>query len=165
MSKGTYQRRSFLKLLSAAPLAARGVAGKALDALVVGGNVSPVLSNLSGVVSEAGNGILGGATQGQTSQQFTNLTKAAAQDILRKAIQKPETRREIEAILYEDHRQVFALDPDLLYNRSISPAAKIVFQRQRLVARALDYEISQKETTWNRLRNKIQNILFPSVFQ
>lgn len=57
--------------------------------------------------------------------------------ILRKAYGIPAVRREMESIAYESERHVPYLDPDIAAFRSFSLNAKIVYQRQRNVERAL----------------------------
>lgn len=164
------KRRSFLQVLGGAPFAAKQVAIKGMDALVAGGptpSMSPIMDHLPGIDRYSGSaeqGTIGGQTN-PTPSRWKMVTKEAARDALRNALKKPEQLREIKALLYEQHRTVYILDPDLLYNKSLSPAAKIAYQRQRIVDRALDFELNGQQTTWETLRTKIMKIVIPDWLQ
>lgn len=63
-------------------------------------------------------------------------------------------RKELESLLYEQHRAVHFLDTDLANKRSFSLAAKITFQRQRNVERWKQDEANG--TAWVRAFNYIK---------
>jgi hypothetical protein len=160
------KRRSFLQVLGGAPFAAKQVAIKGMDHLTAGGpapSMSPILDHLPGVMSGAAQG--GYNETNPTPPRWKMITKEAARDALRGALKKPEQLREIKALLYEQHRTVYVMDPDLLYNKSFSPAAKIAYQRQRIVERALEFELNGQQSTWENLRTKIMKIVIPDWLQ
>lgn len=162
------KRRSFLQVLGGAPFAAKQVAVKGMDAMVSGGptpSMSPIMDHLPGVMRGTDSAPESSNQINPASSRWKRITKEAAQTALRDALKKPDQLREIKALLYEQYRTVYVMDPDLLYNKSLSPAAKIAYQRQRIVERALDFELNGQQTSWENLRNKIWKIVVPDWLQ
>lgn len=119
-------RRGFLRMLSASPLAARAAAEEAAAKLA--------RVDLSGVSPGSP---IGGGPQDLTPDQWSQVLRL------------PGARRQLESLLFEDERNVGAIDHDLAVYRSFSLAAKIAFQRQRNVQRRL--EGMQGNWMWRRL--------------
>ncbi len=67
-----------------------------------------------------------------------------------------------ESLLYEENKHVWALDPDLAAMKSFSMNAKICFQRQRNVQKALDYKMG--ESVYHKMSNlwkRLPSFLLP----
>ena len=67
--------------------------------------------------------------------------------------------------LYGEFRRVDTIDPDLQVLKSLSPMAKVTFQRQRNVERALDQQLNG--SIWNEfmtqvLEKAINKLKFPT---
>jgi hypothetical protein len=81
-------------------------------------------------------------------------------DLIRKALNTRESRAELESFIYAEHRHIWALDYDLAANRSMSLAAKVAFQRQRLVQRTIEQTVEEKNL-WTRVndwKNKVLSV-------
>lgn len=77
---------------------------------------------------------------------------------VRLALSTPSQRAELESILYERYRRVHHLDMDLAANRSYSLAAKMCYQRQRLVEHEIGEAIAD-DTPYNRMRGWVDKVL------
>lgn len=74
-------------------------------------------------------------------------------------VRVPGLREQIRERLIDEHRVVHHIDPDLAILRSISPMAKIAYQRQRNVEQALE-RILQGERIKTSLYGFINNVLW-----
>lgn len=137
-------RRNVLKMFGAAPLAARQAGEAAAKALAgVGVNHGPPISSLGDQFGLT-NGVAGSIGQASNNPNTVSSVlnfQSLKENAIRAVLSTKEGRGEVESILYEQYRHIGAFDPDLASNRSYSFAAKIAYQRQRLVARALDTDI------------------------
>lgn len=136
-------RRGFLSALARTPVVG-ALAGKMLadDAMAKLAGVQ-----LSGMTSGAAPLAVGNGPSGPdpTPKDWARGLRDAA------------TRRRVEAMIYELERAVYQLDPDLVAKQSFSLNAKIVFQRQRNVARRLA-EL-QQDYHYRRLSNVLNDFL------
>lgn len=135
----TLNRRGFLGAVSA--LAGKRLAAKA-DAALAQVNVSGLIS---GGFAPCGPP---SSTQAFPEPKPTDWARG-----LRNAF----TRHQVTSMLYELEHHVYQLDPDLAVNRSMSLSAKLVFQRQRNVARRL--ADLQQEFTYNRMNRLLWDFL------
>lgn len=120
-------RRSFVKVCGALPFVGKAVAGA--QAAKLAGIYSPNAAEMAlGSVAAVPSG------QSVTSRQFDQRA------VLRKLMESPEARAEFESLLYQQNSHVPYLDVDLATKRSFSLAAKVTFQRQRNVHRALEHD-------------------------
>lgn len=144
-------RRKALGLLGAIPVVGPAMAAKLQNEANAG-----KFSNLAGA---AGTPALGG---------YHNSTKQASPDIMgqggsisrKVAINLPWFREELETLMAENHRYVNHLDPDLAVLRSISLSAKIVYQRKRNIARAM--QNYTEDEPWEKLNKLWARI--PKIF-
>jgi hypothetical protein len=127
-------RRKFFGMMAAAPAAAKGAADMAV-------------AELSRINVGAGAlGQLGGGSYGMPVGSYP--TSAGQQrlfdprELMRKALADPKQRAAMASLLFEKHRTVGVIDPDIACYRSFSLNAKVAFQRQRNVERDLDEECS-----------------------
>lgn len=127
-------RRSFFGLMAASPLAAKAAA-------------EDVLAKQAGI--EISQRASAGAIYGSVSAP--DLT----QDQMRRLLARPLTRKFYESALYESERRVGFIDHDIAAPRSISLAAKIVYQRQRNVAAVIHAD--QHGWIWNRTRDWLRD--------
>lgn len=140
-------RRRFFGAIAASPLAARQAAESAAKQLAGIGSLSGgvPISDLRDMVREMPHSGLG--AQGEASANTCTQSPAKdwqvlrqlKDDIIRRALNTKQSRQELEALLYQDMRNVYSFDHDLASNRSMSLAAKVCFQRQRNVQREIDY--------------------------
>jgi hypothetical protein len=84
----------------------------------------------------------------------------------RLAMLNPDIKKLLTDAAYAQHRVVTHIDPDIEVLRSLSPMAKITFQRQRNVAKAL--KDATEEPVWSlgsKAREYIQKLMWgsPSV--
>jgi hypothetical protein len=129
-------RRRVLGLLAAAPLAARGAAEESA-------------MRLTQMIRPQGLGFIRGAEGGPASGPMPAVTAAER----RFALQWPSLRQQIESELYQANRVVHSIDHDLASKRSFSLAAKVAFQRQRNVQRALDEFRKDEPHVWERMNS------------
>lgn len=127
-------RRSLLRALGVAPLAARAAAEKAAASLAA----------VQMGVGEAHSGLPSAAPQ--SAGGYAVFKRSS---ILELALRTQADRDEIESLYYRA-AYVAALDPDLAGKRSWSLAAKITFQRQRNVKRMMEQEMDR--SPWDLLR-------------
>lgn len=134
-------RRGLLKLLGAAPVAAPRIAAEmqAKAALQAADAAKLIGTQISGLGDEA--------------PLSLDITPKEVQ----KALRIPFAKEGIMEILWNQHRHVYALDPDLAVKKSFSLNAKITFQRQRNVERR--FKELQEEPAWLRIPNFVRNIL------
>lgn len=132
-------RRSFLGFMAAAPIAGKAVAEEAI-AKRAGINIAGVGAR-SGLGAPMGDGIATNPTPLQYKAALAN----------------PVTRAIYEGLLYEQERFVYAIDQDIGVHRSVSLAAKIVYQRQRNVSRHI--RAVQDEYPWSRMTKLIKDTL------
>lgn len=119
-------RRSFVKAFGALPFVGNAVAGA--QAAKLAGICSPNAAEMALGVSGDQTANVG------PSRQFDQRA------VLRKLMESPEARAEFESLLYQQNSHVPYLDVDLATKRSFSLAAKVTFQRQRNVRRALEHD-------------------------
>jgi hypothetical protein len=141
-------RRKFFGMVGTAPLAARGAA-EAVTRQLAG--IGAGLSYNTGVFTQPM------AAQGQAGQLlgFQKLR----QEAFKRAVALPQWRGEIESILYQQYRQIGNIDPDIAVMRSFSLSAKIAFQRQRVVARALKHDVMEEPTCWQQMSQWTERVL------
>lgn len=141
-------RRAFLRMLPVSAFAGRQAAEHAAKELagLARGSAFPPSAGLADAFGINNNTV----AAEQASGRF--LDQRVREFALRNALATPALRAEIEAILYDQHRTVHALDHDLASNRSYSLAAKICYQRQRNVARALECQVMEA-SPWQRIRD------------
>lgn len=113
-------RRNFLRGAVAAPFAAKKVAEQ----------TAASLSRLS--VGSVGAGQIGYGLNEVPSVQAPLSPPWA------KALANATIRKDLESIYFERERGVSQIDPDLAVLRSVSLSAKITYQRERNVRRAMD---------------------------
>ena len=126
-------RRSFLRVMGAAPLVAKTAAEEAAKSLAGIGLSSGV--QLNPAMSQAG--IPVGA----------NYTHPSAANISQMLLDKA-FRELVEEAAYQNNRHVSYIDHDLASKRSFSLAAKVTFQRQRNVAREVDGYAREHVSPW-----------------
>lgn len=146
-------RRRFFGVAGSAVLAAKTAAEAQARNLgaISHGSAFPMSDLRNTMIQEAGHGVLGGPTP--VSVDGWQIARDLRNDIIRKALNTPRQRAELESILYQMHRNVHSLDHDLAANRCYSLAAKITYQRQRQVASAIDETVLeqsnyQRMTAW-----------------
>ena len=138
-------RRSFAKMFAAAPFAARQ-AGQTMR--FVGGGGLPPAGNLAH--SLAGNA--GASAQADCANAIAPrhhrqiMPEWQAQRLAKKVPHLLDLMRD-EAT--RNNRYISYIDPDIDVHRSVSLAAKIVYQRQRNIERELD-RIGE-EPSWDRI--------------
>lgn len=123
-------RRSFVKACGALPFVGKAVAGAQA-------------AKLAGICSPNAAEMALGVSGDQTSNATSNVGPSRQFDqraVLRKLMESPEARAEFESLLYQQNSRVHYLDVDLATKRSFSLAAKVTFQRQRNVRRALEHD-------------------------
>jgi|SRR5882672_2119733 len=136
-------RRSVLRFLGAVPVMGRGLESKLKHDLMSG-----QLSSIQGV-----SGLSGGIEVSQgawiPSNKSDSISSSPFNNSL--AMQIPWFRDELRSLLYEQHHHVGSLDPDLAVLRSLSLSAKICYQRQRNVDRAISSTVC--DPSWLRINN------------
>jgi hypothetical protein len=93
---------------------------------------------------------------GNNSGGIGQAPAAASPATWRLAMADPDLRAEIRSLLFEQHRFVDRLDPDLAGMRSFSLAAKLCFQRQRNVEHvmATRFEVA----AWFRIQDVLDRV-------
>lgn len=135
-------RRGFLKLLPAAGFAGKLAAEDAAKQLSgLGSTGFP--QNAGGGWAVEGLGCAPNQPAPISLSQGSAISIDARRRIIQRVLRIPKLRGELESILYEDQRHVGYIDPDLAAKRSFSLAAKVTFQRQRNVERALQNQVYQ----------------------
>lgn len=83
-------------------------------------------------------------------------------------LQDKEFMSELTSRLYIENRYVGEVDADIAVLRAVSPMAKIVYQRQRNVTRAIDRDALEDIQSYHSLRNprtfaqrKLEGLLYP----
>lgn len=125
-------RRKFLGMLSTSPIAAKTAADEAIGKL---SGISPSV------------GYANQAPRLAETQRWECIT----------ALKNTLLRDQITRMLYEQHKWVSYIDPDLAAYKSFSLNAKITFQRQRNVQKELDQ--MQYGWVWERITNLIKGKL------
>lgn len=154
-------RRSVLKFLGASPIVAREAAeeaAKTLSGVTRGGMGIPGMDvrdmMRENIPQEVGQSLgIGGPAQGDW-----RVVREMRDKIVLNALRAKESRRELEIILYENHRTVHGLDHDIAANRSWSLAAKLVYQRQRNVERDIAHTMMDRDP-YQRARDWKDRIL------
>lgn len=128
-------RRAFLRMLPAGvvagPAAARAAAEQAAAKL-------------------AGMDIGGLGAQAELPRgQYAPATYTDRAALMTRALRVPAVRAELTSLLFEEHRRVGFIDPDIANKRSFSLAAKITFQRQRNVERDIEFDLLEHHP-WGR---------------
>jgi hypothetical protein len=133
-------RRNFLRAAGVAPFAAKKAAEQAA-------------SSLSGMS-------IGGLMQGGTSAMCgeAQLSVSTAPLHWPKALEDRALRAELESIYYERERAVRLIDPDLACLRSLSLSAKIAYQRERNVHRAVN-DLIDGRGWWGRFDKLSRKII------
>lgn len=134
-------RRGFLSALARTPVVG-ALAGKML--------ADDAMAKLAGVQ-------LSGMTSGAAPLGSYSTGPDPTPKDWARGLRDAATRKRVEAMMYELERAVYQLDPDLVAKRSFSLNAKIVFQRQRNVARRLA-EL-QEDYHYRRLSNVLNDFL------
>lgn len=132
----TVGRRSFLKVFGMAPIAAK----VATD----------------GAMAELTKTVVSGTGTSLPMPQFGASPEAAvpSPSQIKTALNVLGLREEVEGMLYQQQRSVYALDPDIAVHRSFSLNAKIAFQRHRNVARQI--EDMTEGYWWNRMMDRLR---------
>lgn len=125
-------RRKFFAFAGSAPLAARVAADKAISEIAH--------INSTGLAS---------------GEPMGNVALTPGQ--YRLALLNPYTLRSVEALLYEQERNVYNIDLDLAMCRSFSLAAKVTYQRQRNVEKRL--KEMRYGYSWDRLSDMVKKAL------
>lgn len=157
-------RRSVLKFLGASPIVAREAAeqaAKSLSGVTRGGMGMPGLDIRDIVRADAPSTFPMNDCANIVGQQTGSdwrVVREMRDKIILDALRTKESRRELETILYENHRTVHGLDHDIAANRSWSLAAKLVYQRQRNVERDIEHTM-MNQNPWERARDWKDRIL------
>lgn len=135
-------RRGFLAVLSRAPVVG-AIAGKMMAEQAAGQMAG--ISLTGGVVGPSG---------APSSTWVNENDPTTSQRQL--ALRIPGVRAQIESLLYEQERRIGFIDPDIAVMRSFSLNAKIVYQRQRMVARELSLlQEGEWLSPWRRVNKAI----------
>lgn len=126
-------RRKFLALMGMAPAAAPLAAKAALE------KEAATYARVQGL-----DGLAASMPENPASSAPEKVSR-----VLRTILSDKKMRDEFESLTYESYRHVSVLDPDIACTRSYSLAAKIAFQRQRNVARAINNDLHG--WPWQRL--------------
>lgn len=130
-------RRKVLQMLGvssvAAPLTARMEAQK----------LTAQLANVQGIGGLQGHGPIDNPSPPTSGLSYENRKIAL--------LNFPTIRAELESLLYEAHSHIYRIDADIAVKKSFSLNAKITFQRQRNVAKAMEDQVNGWR--WNRLEN------------
>lgn len=151
-----FGRRSFLRALGAAPLAGRAAAEAVakelgqIGSIGVAGACTPLPSGLRETIS--------GQPAGLANAMTGSFTSVARRKMMEGVLADKESKDEINSILYLCHRNIHHLDHDIGSKQSWSLAAKITFQRQRLVATELEVSVVEA-TPWQDMRGWVENKL------
>jgi hypothetical protein len=145
-------RRKFFGMMAAAPAAAKGAADMAVAEL-----------------SRIGVGSLGATQLGVGSYGVPTGSYPVScgpnrlfdpREVMRKALADPKQRAAMASLLFEKHRSVGVIDPDIACYRSFSLNAKVAYQRQRNVERDLQEETAaQWYENMSTIRDKIFGFL------
>jgi hypothetical protein len=140
-------RRSAASLLAALPVVG-GAAAKA-----IAGQMPP--PNPSGAYLQGDK-----ASQGTAAPIGPKMQEWQA---MRLAMLDPDIKRMLTDAAYAQHRVVTSIDPDIEVLRSLSPMAKITFQRQRNVAKAIRESTEEPIWSWGqRAREYVQKLMWGS---
>lgn len=150
-------RRGFLKLLPVAGLAGKAAAEDAATRLA-GLGTTGLAQNVGGGFAAEGLGCASNQVQPASLAQGSAISVDVRRKIIQRVLRLPNLRGELESILYEDQRHVGFIDPDLAAKRSFSLAAKVTFQRQRNVERALQNQVYQ-DSTYQRVERWTERVL------
>lgn len=128
----SFNRRSILGGLVAAPVAAKQVAEK----------VALSIAEMEGAAKIPGmSGISHPPSDTWGPKDSVGLASAGPRvpfvEQARRFLRSKQNMDEFTSILYAENKIVSHLDPDLMYSKALSPAAKITYQRQRNVERAM----------------------------
>lgn len=139
-------RRSLMGMIAGAPFAGKAVA----DQFVSGGAIPPD-PDKSGM----------GSTLGMNAaQQEPRMNRSSA---MRLIFGDKQALAEIREELFAEYRFVPSIDPDILEMKSWSIMAKVTFQRQRNVARAMA-ELQNDDSMPSRyvcaLEGKLKNLMW-----
>lgn len=152
-----FGRRSFLRALGAAPLAGRAAAEAVTKELggigVLGG---PAQGPMPAGLGEA----IGNTTRGRAYQEAGRgwWSETAKREAMRSILANKDHDAEIRTLLYQSHRRIHHLDPDIGGRMSWSLAAKITYQRQRFVDQEIKGSL-QDATPWQAINNWVENKL------
>ena len=138
-------RRSFLKALVAAPVAAKAVATDALAKAGVSASVSGVERGFEVDPSYYGS-VTAGGTQTSVAQQLSHIAK---ERMLRRLSAQSEGCKR------GHRRNVSRLDPDLASHRSFSASALLRIQADRNIQRELEWADLYMEDWEIRLREEV----------
>lgn len=144
-----FGRRSFLRVLGAAPLAGRAAAeavAKELNQIGLSGGV-PHGATLRDAVSNQTNAI--------GHQGWNTLARREA---MRLILSDKKRDAEIRSILSQNYRRIHQIDPDIAGRHSWSLAAKIVYQRERFVDQEIA-EVCHEASPWHAARKWVEDQL------
>jgi len=136
--KQALARRSFLRVIGMAPIAAKMAAEDAVSKAAV--------INVSGIGSYGG--MVGRSSSGPESITPSQYKMAFASKAFRGIF---------ESEIFEQQRHVPLLDYDIAQHKTFSLAAKIAFQRQRNVERYM--QSMQIDSPWERLPKMVIKFL------
>lgn len=128
-------RRSFLRVMGAAPLVAKGVAEEAAK-------------SLAGIGLSSGTMLQGNPMAQAGIPVGADYRYPSAANISQMLLDKA-FRELVEEAAYQNNRHVSYIDHDLASKRSFSLAAKVTFQRQRNVAREIDGYAREHVSPWH----------------
>lgn len=130
------KRRSFLQAFGGSVLSARQIAENAVKNAGLSLGSGMPNGSLAEELKHGGNNPAGAYGEIQDEGWFN--WKVLREKALDAALKDKNNRDEIESILYKRYRNHNYLDPDLAYNKCYSMAARLCYQRQRLVENELN---------------------------
>lgn len=143
-------RRSLMGLLGGVPFVGKAIAN---DLVRGAGSAVPGVAPPS---DDYRNCKTSGA--GQAAENAVRMPRWKAARVV---LADPQMRADFVAGLYEHHRVVHYIDPDIEIMRCWSPMAKIAFQRQRNVERQLEAALNEPlESIFDGLHAKISKLVW-----
>lgn len=139
-------RRTAASVLAGLPFVG-GSAAKAIGGSLASGNMMPRTQTEAGQYNGKDAG-----PSGPKMQEW---------QAMRLAMLDPDIKRMLIDAAYSQHRVITSVDPDIEVLRALSPMAKITFQRQRNVAKAI--RDATEEPTWSwgqRAREYVQKLMW-----
>ena len=137
MTKGpNISRRSAAALLGSLPFVGRQLGGGGLSGGAGSNAATQMLKSHLTQPGYAQNEI----TQGNTPPMGPLMPEWKA---MRLAMLDPDIKAIMMDALWNQHREIHKIDPDIEVLRSFSPMAKIAFQRQRNVQRAIEQSTNE----------------------
>ena len=126
-------RRSAAALLGSLPFVGRQIGGGGLSS---GTGLSDAAQMLKSQIAQPG--------YAHIEQRPASMAPLMPEwKAMRLAMLDPDIKAIMMDALWNQHREIHKIDPDIEVLRSVSPMAKIAFQRQRNVQRALDQSTNE----------------------